>query len=92
MLDHNEFVSTIPTEIGLLTKLQHFSAENNFLAGSLPLTHMQKLPDLRFINVGRNEGLSGSLFANLTMWPKLEYVGAFHCDFTGTYCVDMLLC
>lgn len=80
-IDRNDFVSTIPSEIGLMTKLRELHMGRNQLTGSIPSTI--KALDLRVLRLQHND-LTGQALEYLASWPNMERLNFDRTWITGT--------
>ncbi|CAB9498702.1 LRR receptor-like serine threonine-protein kinase [Seminavis robusta] len=78
----NFLTGTLPTSIGLLTKLENFEMMTNMLKGTLP-TQVAMLTDLQFLAVLGTQ-LTGNLPSELGLLTSLTSLGAEQNMFTGT--------
>lgn len=89
---NNEFYSTIPSEIALLTNLQSVALNENLFYGSLP-TQMSSMPNLQIFSVRRERKsgpkLSGSL-PKFDQNPSLTVLFLDGNEFSGTIPSDFL--
>ena len=87
-LAQNQLSGTIPTEIGLSTRLVWLRLQGNELSGTLP-TDIEQLASLELINLGDNN-FSGSYPDVLGRLPRLEMINLQNSGFTGrlpeTFC------
>jgi len=70
-VDTNSFTGTVPTEVGMLTKVARFDWKNCQFNGTLP-TELGLLTSLTNIELGGNE-ISGTIPTSLRgMWGMLS--------------------
>jgi hypothetical protein len=69
----NQLHSTIPTELGLLSKLQVLYLSRNQLTGTIP-TYLGKLRQLNYLGLQHNL-LTGTIPTELGYLSKLRYLG-----------------
>jgi Leucine-rich repeat (LRR) protein len=70
--EYNKLKGTIPTELGLLTKLVFLDLEFNEINGTIP-TELCQLTDLEHLSLRANL-LTGSLPSCMGQWSKLAYL------------------
>jgi len=78
----NNFIGSIPSEVGTLTKMLVFTANDNSFSGSLP--NLSKLTSLNFLDVSDND-LTGRI--DTTNWanmPNLDVADFSSNKFTGS--------
>jgi hypothetical protein len=78
----NNIVGTIPADLGLLTKLEHFDLYGNELTGTLPES-IGQWTALTTFDVGVN-ALTGTLSASIGQWTALTYLCVTMNALTGT--------
>ena len=81
-LSRNEFVATVPTEIGLLSNLRQLELAANALTGALP-NSISSL-DLTVLSVEDNRLLTGQVLEYIDSWPNMEYLHIVRTSITGT--------
>ena len=81
--DRQGLQGTIPSEIGLLSNLQYFSAPGNNLQGSLPEEIYTKLPNLKSLYLYKNR-LTGSISDSIGNLYDIEDFHLSHNEITGT--------
>jgi hypothetical protein len=78
----NNFVGTIPADLGLLTMLEHFDLNSNGVTGTLPAS-IGQWTALTYFRVGGN-ALTGTLPASIGQWTALTYFGVGVNELAGT--------
>uniref|UniRef100_A0A7S4S5M4 Uncharacterized protein n=1 Tax=Ditylum brightwellii TaxID=49249 RepID=A0A7S4S5M4_9STRA len=73
---------SIPTEVGMLSKLQELDLRSNDISGSLP-TEVGMLSDLQYLILVQND-ITGSIPSEIGMLSQLRYLGLEENDISGT--------
>uniref|UniRef100_A0A7S4EKM4 Disease resistance R13L4/SHOC-2-like LRR domain-containing protein n=1 Tax=Pseudo-nitzschia australis TaxID=44445 RepID=A0A7S4EKM4_9STRA len=86
-LSNNELTGLIPREIGSLIELRFLNLANNKLSGIIPSEEIESLQNLDFLDLDRNEGLTGSI--NCTMFERFsnETMTKTDCEIRNTFLV-----
>jgi hypothetical protein len=87
----SSYVGGIPSEIGLLSYLQHLEIRDTYdngtsvihIQGTLPVT-LGSLTLLTYFSMNGNVGLSGPLPDNIGQWTALNYFNVYNNNVTGT--------
>jgi LRR receptor-like serine/threonine-protein kinase FLS2 len=82
-MKENRLGSTIPSKVGLLPKLLHFSVRSNRLTGTVP-TNLSDLTNLVHLDMSVNPSLSGEILDHVESWPNMEYLDINQSPFTGS--------
>ena len=77
----NQLSGQIPTELGYLTRLEHFVAFDNALSGTLP-DELGALRELLTFNVGINN-LNGTIPESYGFWDGIEILDVSHNSLSG---------
>jgi hypothetical protein len=78
----NAFTGSIPSEVGLLTKLTFLNFQANFLTGIIP-SELESLTELFFL------GLNGNLFSSPYECPQfIDVCCVLCCDLQGPFTED----
>jgi hypothetical protein len=83
----NNYVGTIPADLGLLTMLKHFDLYNNVLTGTLTGTLPASIGQwtaLTYFDVSYNFGFYGTLPASIGQWTSLTYFNVRSNALSGT--------
>jgi hypothetical protein len=78
----NNYVGTIPADLGLLTMLEHFDLLANGITGTLPAS-IGQWTNLTYFDVSYN-ALTGAIPASIGQWTALTYFGVNSNGLTGT--------
>jgi len=70
-LSVNEIVGSIPTHLGLLSKLQNIMLQQNKLESSLP-TELGSMTDLKAFDISGNFEINGTFPEGLDQWRAIE--------------------
>jgi len=70
-LSVNEIVGSIPTHLGLLSKLQNIMLQQNKLESSLP-TELGSMTDLKTFDISGNFEINGTFPVGLDQWKGIE--------------------
>ncbi|GAX21897.1 hypothetical protein FisN_30Hh099 [Fistulifera solaris] len=89
-LEYNKLKGTIPTELGLLTKLVFLDFEFNEINGTIP-TELCQLTDLEHLSL-RGNYLTGSLPSCMGQWSKLAYLDVEVNQLDGSFPQGDALC
>jgi len=81
-LSNNNFMGTIPTEIGLVTNASYMNLAGNNLRGSIP-AELEKLTKLETFSLESNE-LTGTIPSNIGALLKMKQLNLGHNEFVGT--------
>ena len=71
-LNHNRFAGSIPSELGLLTRLRMFNLAFNSLTGSIPV-EITNLTEAQVLHVNGNQ-LDGTLPEDIGLMERLRYI------------------
>jgi Leucine-rich repeat (LRR) protein len=74
---------TIPSEIGLLTKLTYLSLENAELTGTIPTT-IGELTELEYLSFSSNSALMGAIPSSIGDLVRLTYLSFAKSGLTGS--------
>jgi hypothetical protein len=78
----NNYVGTIPADLGLLSWLQHFDLSESTISGTLPES-IGKWTALTFFSLSGN-ALTGTLPEAIGQWTALEAFGVYRNSLAGT--------
>jgi Leucine-rich repeat (LRR) protein len=81
-LAYNGLTGTIPSALGLLTKLTLFDVEGNSLNGTIP-SSFSKWSLMEVFRVGVND-LTGTIPSDLGRWTNADVFSLYQNDITGT--------
>jgi hypothetical protein len=79
----NNYVGTIPADLGLLPMLGFFDLAFNALTGTLPAS-IGQWTALTYFDVSYNYGVTGTLPASIEQWSKLIFFDVGYNALTGT--------
>ncbi|XP_059637190.1 LRR receptor-like serine/threonine-protein kinase EFR isoform X1 [Cornus florida] len=85
---NNSFYGGIPKEIGHLRRLESIDFYSNDFAGNFP-KEIGNLANLKYLNMGQNSLLTGSILATIFNISSLVIIGLEHNSLSGDLPVDM---
>lgn len=82
MRSNKNLTGTIPTEIGLMTKLVNMEISHNWLTGTVPWEHFEKLTSVQKFKAHKNT-LQGNLTSGIGSMTSLKVFDVYYNDIGG---------